>query len=101
MGHIQTDWLGRKLRRNTDPAPSHAAAEEAVRSGRVSKQAEQLLGLIGRHPGRDVSGLVAAAEHEGLALDRAAISKRLSDLHRKGRIETSSTGTRARRWFVA
>jgi len=98
----QTDWLfaPQTLRRNSDPAPSHAAAEAVVRSGAAARQADQLLGLIRRHPGRDVSGLVAAAQHERLELDRAAISKRLSDLHRAGRIETPSTGTRARLWFA-
>lgn len=91
----------RTLRRNTDPTTSHRGAEEVTRSGRAAAHREQILGLISRHPGRDVNGILEAAKSAGLThLDRAAISKRLPELHRNGLIYTGSESGRARRWFA-
>lgn len=99
----QLDWLDRAeaLRRNTDPSPSHAAARKVVDIGLARRHREQVLELIRLHPARDCSGLVEMARHHGLEhLDRAAISKRLTELYRSGAIYPSETGERARRWFA-
>jgi hypothetical protein len=91
----------RHMARTTDPSPSHAAAEQMAK-GTAKLHREQILELIAKHPGRDCSGLVQMAIHEGLFhLDRASISKRLSELFAAGAIQHPVAGSRARRWFIA
>ena len=71
-------------------------ADSEYASGKRKRHMLLLLHAIQLHPGRDVSGLV----NLDIGLDRAAISKRLSDLHSRGFITHPEKSARARRWFI-
>ena len=87
------------IARSLDPTTSHDAAEEHTGTGARGHHAAILLDAIRRNPGLTCSELVRLTP-----IDRAEVSKRLSDLHAATRIEAvgvrrcSITGKSARTW---
>jgi DNA-binding MarR family transcriptional regulator len=73
--------LPRGLTRRTDPETSRIAAERLRASGALGRQAEAVLAAVTRWPG---STAVELARHA--QLDRYAVSRRLPELQRQGRV---------------
>lgn len=71
---FDTDMAAKRLARSSDPPTSHEAAEEAVSSGRLSRQCQIILHLLEGGPCSS-SRLAAAAQNN---------TARISDLRRKG-----------------
>ena len=63
--------------RRTDPEGSRAAATAMRESGKLARQAAQVLALVERAPGRTSRQL---SELGGVFLDRYQIARRLADL---------------------
>ena len=55
----------RYLARNTDPEPSHEAAEAIVHSGSLSWMREQLVKMVNEYPGKTASELQEKFEYLG------------------------------------
>lgn len=92
------------LRRNTDPEPSHLAAEEIVSSGRLGELQSWVLGLVEDYPGKTGSELAVAA----CVGESYTIKRRLGELDKKGLIrrgEVRQCGVSARQaatwWPIA
>ena len=89
----------KRMSRRTDPATSHEAAAELVRSGRLDTQCSEVYAALRRHPGA-TSAEIAAAE----GLDRFLVARRLPDLVSRGLAERCQSrvckvkGTRAITW---
>ena len=92
------DWLPgtRPARaRRTDPASSHAAADQAEADGTVATHALIALGAVRRLPGFTSKRLADACE-----LDRYQLARRLPELERRGLVRrVSDVG--GERWFPA
>lgn len=71
---FQQDMQAKRLARRTDPATSHEAAREAVKSGRLSTQCQAILELLRQGP----------ASSSELATISLKYSGRVSDLRKKG-----------------
>ena len=69
------------ISRQTDPASSHAAAQETERTGRRAGQSEAVLEMVKRHPRRTALELSRLSR-----LDRYTVSRRLPELERRGLI---------------
>jgi DNA-binding MarR family transcriptional regulator len=82
--------------RTTDPLPSHVAAAEAEAKGAARGHRARIFEAIMNHParrGRELAQLTG--------LEAYAVSKRLTELHRRGLIEPGMIKDgRARRWFA-
>ena len=69
------------ISRRTDPASSHAAAQEIEPTGRRAAQCEAVLETVKRHPRRTSLELSRLSQ-----LDRYTVSRRLPELERRGLI---------------
>lgn len=79
--------------RKRDPLSSHAAADEAERSGRIGRQAARVLEALRATPGMTSGEL--AARH---GMDRHMVARRLPDLERAGHVKRIEYGAREVRW---
>ena len=103
--------------RNSDPATSHAAARQVTKDGTRKRQAQEVLALVERFPGRTSAELAAIPIADLIArgavgfsgLDRYQIARRLSELAdpaNGGLVERGEarkcnvTGMRALTWRV-
>ncbi len=93
------DREAEKLARHTDPSTSLDAAQRVVRSGRLSKQKEQVLKALRRWPGSTSAELASK-----MGAERAMPGRRLPDLEKAGEVHKCGTrlcevrGTRAKIW---
>lgn len=85
MQTMQCDLFGqdvpRGLFRRTDPQTSRIAASRLVESGALGRQAQAVLEAVQANPG---STAVEIAQRAGI--DRYAVSRRLPELQRKGKV---------------
>ena len=79
---LQLDWL--RLSRKRDPATSHAAAKRIA--PRLSKLQEQVLYAVMNHPNSTAEQLEQLPQF--LTYAPSTVRKRLTDLHRKGLIQS-------------
>jgi len=70
--------------RNTDPQPSYAATKRM--SQHITKQASQVLELVGKRP-QTASQLEERAARYGKQINRYTISRRLPDLESAGKVK--------------
>ena len=85
--------------RNSDPAPSHAAAERLKKSGRLRAQQQTVLDALTRWPGSTAVELAKAS-----GIDRYVVSRRLPELvplwvHRGRPRVCTVAGTAQTTWY--
>lgn len=71
------------LARRSDPATSHAAAEEHASTGRLESNRKRVLDLVVEYPRRTAVELFHLA---GETIERHEVSRRLADLTKLGRV---------------
>lgn len=79
--------------RRSDPASSHASADELEASGRAGKQLAKALNAVGEHPGKSARELALltfdASGFPDLGSWNHCIGRRLPELHRRGLVKRS------------
>jgi hypothetical protein len=86
---FRSDMDAKRLARRSDPETSHEAAREAVESGRLSKQCEQILERLRCGPAPSSELAAIAQKYTG----------RISDLRKRGyRIDARHDG--GEWWYV-
>lgn len=80
--------------RSGDPQSSKRAEREIKRSGTLRGQAQMVLGLIKRYPGRSTKELSELG-----TLDRYQIARRSADLKRLGLVKAVAIGSSDLQWW--